>query len=142
MPRTSTKGAVGLAALLACACASPKPEAAALVAAVDRFHRASNDDRPARADALERLPCADKAVCDARKECVAATGATAQALRLKHEAESFLAEVQASGRPPDEQALRALPGKLDEATRLLGVGRAAMPGCDRRILVLRERYGL
>jgi len=81
-------------------------------------------------------------VCAAKARCVEATTATAGALRLKQEAETVLDEVEAAKRPPDDPALRALPAKLDEASRLLKTGHEAMPSCDEKILVLRERYGL
>ncbi len=129
-------------ALLVAACRAAKPEASALVVSVDRFHRAGNEERPARADGVAALACTDREVCEAREACVRATAATAGALRAKDAAEAILAEVRAGARPPDDPAVRALPEKLDQATHLLEEGRAAMPGCDHRILVLRERYGL
>ena len=41
-----------------------------------------------------------------------------------------------------DDAIQALPEKLDEAGRLLDEGRKAMPACDQKILVLRGRYDL
>jgi hypothetical protein len=124
------------------ACSSAKPQAASLVASVEMFHRASNEERPQRADALASVVCSDPEVCDAKKLCVEAATATATALRLKHEAETTLAEVEAGKRERQDPSVAALPAKLDEATVLLKRGRDAMPACDQKILVLRERYGL
>ena len=124
------------------ACADARPEAAGLVAAVDRFHRASNDERPARADALALVVCKDKDVCEARALCVDATTATARALRLKHEAAVVLAAGEAGKLSQTDPALKALPAKLAEATELLEQGHRSMPACDQKILVLRGRYDL
>jgi hypothetical protein len=124
------------------ACSSAKPEAAMLVASVERFHRASNDERPARADAIAQVACRDDDVCSAKTLCIEATTATATALRLKHEAEITLTEVESGKRDPEDPAAKVLPGKLDQASLLLKKGHDAMPACDQRILVLRERYGL
>jgi len=124
------------------ACSSAKPEAASLVARVEMFHRASNEDRPARADALASVACRDAEVCGAKTLCVEAATATATALRLKQEAETTLAEVEAGRREPQDPLVTGLPAKLDEATALLKRGRDAMPACDQKILILRERYGL
>jgi len=109
---------------------------------VDQFHRASNEDRPSRADALAVVSCADKEVCAAKAACLEATRPTAEALRLKHEAEAVLAEVEGGRTSPLDPVLKALPTKLDRASRLLEKGHVAMPSCDEKILVLRERYGL
>jgi hypothetical protein len=128
--------------LIIAACSSAKPEAAMLVASVDRFHRASNDDRPARADAITQVVCRDDDVCSAKNLCIEATTATATALRLKHEVELTLAEVESGKRDPGDPAAKLLAGKLDQASLLLKKGHDAMPACDQRILVLRERYGL
>lgn len=124
------------------ACATPRPEAAALIAGVERFHRASNDERPDRADALAAIACQDAEVCAAKAACVDATRATADALRLKHEAETTLAEVETGKRDAQDPLVKGLPAKLDQASALLKKGHEAMPVCDQKILVLRGRYGL
>jgi hypothetical protein len=124
------------------ACSSAKPEAASLVSGVERFHRASNEERPARADALARVDCHDPEVCAAKTACVEAATATATALRLKVEAEETLDDVTTGKRDPKDPAVAGLPAKLDQASALLTRGRDAMPACDQKILVLRERYGL
>lgn len=131
----------GAAAFLV-ACSVAKPEAAALLASVEQFHRASNDDRPARADELGKLACTDGEVCAAKAACVEATGATATALRLKHEVETVLAELEAGKRHADDPDVVALPHKLDDATTRLKEGHDKMPACDQKLLVLRQRYGL
>ena len=128
--------------LLVLGCSSPRPEVASLVTGVDRFHRASNDERPARADALARVACQDREVCAAKALCVEATTATGAALRLKREAEAMLAEVELGTKDAQDPAVAALPAKLDQASKLLKKGHDAMPACDHEILVLRERYGL
>jgi hypothetical protein len=133
---------VVLFALLCAACSSAKQEAAALVAAVDRFHRAENVDKPARASALAAVACTDPGVCEAKTVCTAATRATADALVLKADVEAKLADLQRGALLKTDDDVKALPEKLDEAGRLLDEGRKAMPACDQTILVLRGRYDL
>jgi hypothetical protein len=134
--------AVGASLLAATGCASDKPAASALMVAVERFHRASNEERPDRADELALLACEDVEVCAAKKACVDATKATAEALRLKRAAESTLAEVEAGKATRSDPAVSGLPATLERASHLLEEGHAAMPVCDRKILGLRQRYGL
>jgi hypothetical protein len=129
-------------ALLAASCSSAKQEASSLVAAVDRFHRAENIDKPDRATAITLVACSDPTVCEAKAACQTATKATADALILKADVETKLAEVRRGALSKTDDAVQALPGKLDEAGRLLGEGRKAMPDCDQKILVLRSRYDL
>jgi hypothetical protein len=140
MMRNALLGAVVL--LVCVACSSAKPEAASLVASVETFHRASNDERPARADALGLIVCKDAEVCAAKAACVEATTATAKALRLKREVEAALADVEAGKKDAHDSGVEGLTAKLDQASLLLKQGRDAMPACDQKILVLRERYGL
>jgi hypothetical protein len=131
-----------LLALFCASCSSAKQEAASLVAAVDRFHRAENVDKPARVSALATVACTDPGVCEAKAVCVAATRATAEALVLKADVEVKLEGLQRGVLSKTDDAIQALPEKLDEAGRLLDEGRKAMPSCDQKILVLRGRYDL
>jgi hypothetical protein len=131
-----------LSCVMLSACSTAKPEAASLVASVERFHRASNDERPARADDVSKVMCEAPDVCDVKSLCVAAMTATAKALRLKHEAETALADLEAGRRQQSDPEIQALPGKLDDATNLLKEGHDKMPACDQNVLILRERYGL
>ncbi len=128
--------------LLLSGCSTAKPEAASLVAGVDRFHRASNDERPARADALTQADVrGSRGLCRQSRCCVAATTATATALRLKHEAELLLHEVEGGRLDRQDPEVVALPAKLDRASALLEKGHDKMPACDQKVLILRERYG-
>jgi hypothetical protein len=128
--------------LLCASCSSAKQEAGSLVAAVDRFHKAENVDKPARAMSIVAVVCTDVAVCDAKSACSVATRATADALVLKAEVEAKLAELKRGTLSKTDDAARALPSMLDEAGRLLEEGRRQMPVCDQKILALRGRYDL
>jgi predicted transcriptional regulator len=124
------------------ACASGKQEAASLIAAVDRFHRAENADKPDRETAIAQVVCADRDVCEAKRLCDTAARSTAAGLVLKAEVEKGLAAIEKGTLAKTDDAAKALPDKLDEAGRLLGEGHAQMPACDQKILALRGRYGL
>jgi hypothetical protein len=124
------------------ACSSNKQEAAALVAAVDRFHKAENADKPDRAKAISEVVCTDADVCEAKRVCDTSTKSTAAGLRLKGEVERGLLAIEKGTLAKTDDAAKALPDKLDEAGRLLGEGHAEMPACDQKILALRGRYGL
>ncbi len=134
-------GLVVLAALGA-GCGRGKQEASSLVAAVERFHQAENVEKADRADRVAEVPCTAKDVCEAKALCVAATDPTARALRLKAEVEKGLGDLGAKRLSPGDEAAKALPGKLDEASRLLEEGHKALPGCDAKLLELRRGYGL
>jgi len=137
------KRAATLAALtVLLACSTAKQEAASLVAATDRFHKAENTEKPDRARAIARVACTDAEVCEAKRLCQAATQPTAEALALKAEVERGLAELEQGKLAKTDDAAAALPDKLDDAERLLAEGHAAMPACDQKILALRARYDL
>jgi hypothetical protein len=142
------RGPIAALACLACAgvvgvaCSSHKQEAASLVAAIDRFHKADNPEKPDRAKALARVACTDPEVCEAKRLCEVATTATADALILKAEVELRLADLERGALAKTDDIARALPGKLDQAEQRLSEGHAAMPACDQKILALRARYDL
>jgi hypothetical protein len=135
-------GILALALALVAGCASHKQEAASLIAAVDRFHKAENVDKPDRQRAIAEVVCVDADICEAKHLCATATAATAQGLLLKTEVEKALVAIEHGTLAKTDDAAKALPSKLDEAGRLLGEGHAQMPACDQRILALRGKYDL
>jgi hypothetical protein len=135
-------------ALLACvatlaACSgSGKREAATLVDAVDRYRRADDAGKEAQGQAVAAVACTDSRVCDARQACVAALEPTTRGLALKDEVVRRLADLEQKRLAPDSPEAEALPGKLDEAERLLKDGRAKMSACDARLTDLRVAFGV
>ena len=129
--------AVGLVA-----CDGTKREAASLVAAVDRYRQAPVGAKSAPEGDLEAVACADPEVCAAKVACVAAARPTVRGYALKAEVESALAELHDGAIDRDQAAAKGLPEKLDEASRLLDEGHAALTACDAKIVALRLRYGL
>ena len=123
-------------------CSSTKQEAASLVAAVDRFHKAENADKPEREKAIAQVVCSDADVCDAKRVCDASAKASASGLLLKVEVEKGLAALEKGTLAKTDDAAKGLSDKLDEAGKLLAEGHAQMPACDQRILALRGRYDL
>ena len=129
--------------LVPAACAgSAKRDAARLVGEMDRYRRADDASRPEQARRIEALACGDPSVCDAKRACVAAVRTTARAFELKDEVARRLADVEAKRLAPDAPEAQALPGKLDEARRLLVEGRTGMADCERQLTDLRVRLGV
>jgi hypothetical protein len=116
-----------------------KREAETLSEAVDRFSRAST---VAQAQAVDAVPCSDERVCDAKRVCTEALDPTARALALKDEVGVKLADIEAARLAPDSATAQELPGKLDEASRLLREGHAKMHECDAKLTDLKVTYGL
>lgn len=129
-----------IAAAAGPACRDTSREAASLVTAVERYRRAENVQKPAMAAALAAVPCEDADVCAAKAACVDASEPTAKGLALKAEVEAGLAAVKAGTLAPDDPAARELPPKLEEASRLLERGHAALEACDAKVLALKLRY--
>ena len=124
------------------ACASgAKREAASLAAAVERYRRAGNSDKRTEANLLAAVFCADREVCDAKTACVAVSEPTSKGLGLKSEVERGMADLEAKRITPESPAAQELAQKLEDASRLLERGRAALASCDEKILNLRLKYG-
>ena len=90
--------------------------------------------------AVSAVACTDDRVCAAKGACMAAIEPTVQALDLKDEVTRRLADIEAKRAEPDEA--KALPAKLDEATRLLTIGRTKMSDCDRALADLQVSFRL
>lgn len=132
---------VGVLALAGCGNAG-KRDASALTEAVDRFRGAGSDvARAAQAEAVASVSCSEARVCDAKATCVEAIGPTAKALALKNEVGMKLADIEAARMAPDSTEAQALPGKLEEATRLLREGHKKMDECDTKLTDLRITFG-
>jgi hypothetical protein len=126
-----------------CACTpSAKPEAASLAAAVDRFRSAENAEKPARLADVEAAACTDKEVCAAKTACLAYVRPTVEGLVLKNEVQRGLADLERKTLDPDATAARALPAKLEAASRALERGHSSLAECDAKIVALRVKYGL
>jgi hypothetical protein len=120
---------------------SAKRDAAALVAAMERFQRADNATKASQVPGVAAVSCADPQVCETKRACLAAIEPTAQALTLKDEVSARIEDLQAKRLSPDSPEAQALPGKLDSATKLLSDGRAKMPDCERKLAELRIASG-
>jgi hypothetical protein len=119
---------------------SAKREATSLAEAVDRFRQAGGASSQAQAAAVAAVPCTDDRVCDAKRACVEAIDPTSQALALKDEVTLKLADLQAGRLSPDAPEAQALPGKLDDASRLLREGHTKMEACETKLTDLRVTY--
>jgi hypothetical protein len=131
---------IAVASFVACA-GSAKREASILVAAVDRYRRADSTSKLAEARTVAAVACTDAKVCGAKRACVAALDPTARALTLKDEVARRVDDLQAERLAPDSPEAQALPGKLDEAEKLLREGRTKMPDCEKQLTDLQVEYG-
>jgi hypothetical protein len=129
-----------IAFCLAACTGTPKREAASLADAVDGYRRANSALRAARAQAVGTVECSDAEVCSAKSECLAAVEPTTRALALKDEVAARLTDIESKRLAPDAPEAQALPGKLDEASRLLEAGRVKMANCDKLLTDLRVKY--
>ncbi len=111
-----------------------KSEARNLVAAVDAFREASNDNKPGKADALDKVECTDKEVCEVKAACTKSADATAKGLRLQQDVQ---AHAHDSGPYPDD-----LADKWKEASSDLAMGYGLLEDCRNKTLALKERFGL
>jgi hypothetical protein len=137
MVRRPSSILLALLALSACS-SSARREAAALTEAVDHFSRSSS---VAQVEAVNAVACTDERVCSAKRVCLEALDPTAHALALKDEVGQKLADLEASKLAPDSAVAEELPGKLDEASRLLTEGHAKMHECDAKLTDLKVTYG-
>lgn len=120
----------------------PRREAESIIVAVERFRQADNASRPAAAEALRAVACSDTEVCQARDACLAFTEPTAKALRLKHEVETGLRDLESGALAGDSGAARTLPQKLEMAEAMLREGQSRLGACDDGILALKRRHRL
>lgn len=127
---------------LASACTSAaKRETATLTEAIDRYRHAQGPAKETDGQAVAAVPCTDARVCAAKQACVAAIDPTTRSLALKDEVARSLSDIEQKRLAPDSGEAQALPGKLDEAERLLKEGRARMADCDAKLAELQATYG-
>jgi hypothetical protein len=129
-----------VAAGVACT-ATAKREADALASAVEAYRRTEGPMKPARARAVSEVTCSDARVCDVKTVCAAAVDATTQALALKEEVAARIGDIEHGALDRSSPEAQALPGKLDEAERLLKEGRDKMRVCDEKLAKLRLEIG-
>jgi hypothetical protein len=124
------------------ACGSPaKREALSLSEAVDRYRHATSSTSAVLSAGVGAVACTDAQVCEAKRACAAAADATERAVVLKEDVSLRLADIEGARLAPSSAEAQSLPGKLDEATRLLREGRTGMNDCDKRLTDLVVRFG-
>ncbi len=133
--------AIATLALMGCTGAG-KHEAASLVSAVDAFRHAPGPAKAQRGQAVADVQCSDTKVCDAKQACVSAIEPTVRALALKDEVTARVADIEKGTLAKDSPEAQALPGKLDEAEKLLTDARAKMQVCDSRLTDLHVDFGV
>src|SRR5438270_10501290 len=116
-----------------CAACHTKDEARALVSAVDAYRSAPNDDKPAKADALDKVECTDQEVCAVKETCRKSADATARGLRLQKEVEHGARD---SGPYADD-----LAAKWKTASSDLAEGYGYLEECRNKTQALKERFG-
>lgn len=117
-------------------------EAASVAEAVGRFHRAENEGKPAAASALRAVPCSAADVCRTRDLCLVAADSWAKAVVLKDEVARSIDAMEKGTLGKDTPEARALPGKLEEAEKLLSEGHRRLAECDEAVFALKRKHGL
>jgi hypothetical protein len=137
---------MGSLILLSCTVFSCSPtaksEAAALLAAVDRYRDASDSAKVDRAHAVAGTRCSDVTVCNAKRACEEAILPSARALAIKDRVSERVRDLREGRLAPDSPEASALPTALEDAERLLNEGRAKMPECERLLVELRVALGV
>lgn len=123
------------------ACSHAKEEAQSLSSAIDRWHAASDADKPAAAAAISAVACTDEEVCETKRACLAVASPTVMSLALRAEVERKLGDVKAGRLSKDSPEAQALPEKLDQASSLLSMAASAVEQCDTRAQTLKRKYG-
>jgi hypothetical protein len=100
---------------------------------VDRYRHADDESKPARAQAVAAVLCRAADVCEAKRVCLDAIDPTTRGLILKDEVTARLGDIEQRRLAPMAPEAVSLPEKLDEAARLLEMGRRNMTECDRRL---------
>jgi hypothetical protein len=140
--RMLSRSLVLVVLLAATGCAGAgRREARALVTAVDRYRHADGASRAGQAQAVAAVACSDAHVCEAKRACLGAIDPTTRALALKDEVARRVGDLEQRRLSPDSADAQALPGKLDEAEKLLNEGRSKMTDCDRRLADLQIEFG-
>ncbi len=134
---------VTLSLLFALACTPRgKEETAMLIAAVDRVRSAPEASKGEAVAPLKAVPCDEPSICEVKAECVAFAEKTVAGLALKTEVERTLVDVKAGKVAAADPAAQALPGKLDDASRLLREGETSLVKCDERLVHLKRQWRL
>ncbi len=120
--------------LVAFAGCHTKDEARAVVSAVDAFRAANNDEKPAKADALDKVECSDKDICAVKEACRKSADATARGLRLQKEVQEKSLD---AGPYPDD-----LAAKWKQASSDLQEGYGFLEDCRNKTQALKERFGI
>jgi hypothetical protein len=124
------------------ACTAPaKRESDSLASAIEAYRRTDGPGKVARARAVSEVPCTDARVCDVKALCVAAIDATMRALTIKDEVSARITDIEHGTLDRGSPEAQALPGKLDEAEKLLKDGRDKMRDCDEKLVNLRIEVG-
>jgi hypothetical protein len=121
-------------------CTNPaRQEARSLVEAVDRYHKAENPEKPAAADALEKVACTDEEVCAAKEACTKAAAAMANGLRKQEHAAGAINAMSDGSLAKNDPSVLAAALEVEEADQLMRQGNDAMPACDDKIAALRVK---
>ncbi|CAN5182507.1 hypothetical protein BH09MYX1_BH09MYX1_37300 [soil metagenome] len=135
--------ALGLAlALTLTACTGTKDEVRGLSTAVDAYRKAENEKKPELADALDKFPCTDPEVCEAKAACTKSANETAKGLRLQKDLAKRLEDVKAGKILPGSPEALKISIDMTDDDQLLADGMKDLDECDNRLIKLRVKYNL
>jgi hypothetical protein len=133
--------APALAALSVLGCDHKVDEARRLAETIDRFRVSENAQKPAQLAAVKAAGCGDKVICDTKAKCLEMAEPIAQAIVLEAEVHEKMDLLEAGKLPKTAPEVIALPQKLDEADRLLDVGKKAIAACDQALVAMKQHVG-
>ncbi|HEX7665546.1 MAG TPA: hypothetical protein VF407_13565 [Polyangiaceae bacterium] len=129
-----------MSALALAACSHDKEEAGALAHSIEVYRGASDSDKQAAVEKIAAVGCTSAEICDTKDECLKMARPTAEALAIKLQARKTLDLVEKEAGV--EADVKALPDRLDEASRLLDEGHEHLQSCQEKLTGLEIKYRL
>lgn len=140
MKRVSYMFGVALLTAAVVGCSHGKEEAGALVHSIEVYRGASDIDKQAAVEKIKAVTCTTAEICDAKDECLKMAQPTANALAIKLQGRRTLDAVEKEA--GIEAEVKALPDRLDEASRLLDEGHEHLHSCQEKLTGLQIKYRL
>jgi hypothetical protein len=91
---------------------------------------------------MDAVACSDAEVCAAKAACLASARPTVEGEALMRAVRDALDDLDGGRMTTAQVAAMSLPGKLEDASRLLAEGQSKLAACDVQVLALKAKYGI